>query len=64
MKCINCGRTGRVYMDRLMTNGNVYRRRRCPECKKAWTTIEIRRDDLAKIFTEIAGAAQELRGQY
>ena len=61
MKCKTCGATGRVYLDRLMTSGNVYRRRRCPKCKAAWTTIEIRRDDLAEIFEGMIGAAQALK---
>lgn len=44
--CLKCGADSYVMDTRITPSGHIRRRRECPFCKKRWTTIEIRKEEL------------------
>lgn len=43
-RCPRCGAEGYVIDSRLNAAGEIRRRRRCPECDRRWSTVEIRKE--------------------
>lgn len=39
--CKKCGSDSRIYDSRINADGSVVRRRKCYQCGRKWTTIEI-----------------------
>lgn len=61
MECEKCGGNGRIYLNRNMERGSVYRRRRCTQCGYKWTTIELPAEYIKEIVLRQAEIASDVK---
>jgi transcriptional regulator NrdR family protein len=60
MKCSVCGNKGLVIDTSPAENNTIYRRRKCPNCGRRWTTYEIDAEELRTLRQDLKGAMYRL----